>query len=387
MLTSLVAKNRYFLDLNYEPYKATLMAMKVRIISDDFTSATDGLCSFAQLGWHTAVAFHHEQFADTQVVSTDTDSRTMPEASAAARVAAWATAWKHADILVKQFDSTLRGPVAHEVAGAWTASGKPKLLVIPAFPAAGRTTVNAQVLVDGVPVSQTAFARDPLNPVCQSDVIALFAQAGITLVHAKNADQAVCALESCSAVMMDASTEEHMLSIVQMAWARTDILWAGSTGLLRALSQAVPNHQRPATATHLGARQAALVVGSHNPQSRAQLAHAKKELPQLQIFATPEQAGDPHQVTLHLVEQVVRCIKNGQCDSLIVTGGETAKLIAQALQSTGIRVLQEVQPGIPLCLLQTPHGDFPLITKAGGFGNQRVFLHCVAALNNTRAVQ
>lgn len=357
--------------------------MKLRIISDDFTSATDGLSGFAQQGRPTAVAFLADQFQSTSIVSTDTDSRTWPAHAAAQAVATWASAWQSADVLVKQFDSTLRGPVAQEVLAAWAASGKPKLLVAPAFPAAGRITVNADVLVNGIPVAQTAFAQDPLNLVQESNILKLFAQAGIALSHAKNANEAVWALESSQAVAMDASSEEELQSIVQMAWARKDIFWAGSTGLLRAFSQALPNMRKTSgvhAPAYLPAQRPAIVVGSHNPQSREQLERARSSLHSVQIYATPAEKCDPQSATAQLVDQVVQAIQSGECDALIVTGGETAKHIARALQATGIRVVREVQPGIPLCVLQTPFCDFPLITKAGGFGDVNIFVECVSTL-------
>ena len=64
----------------------------------------------------------------------------------------------------------------------------------------------------------------------------------------------------------------------------------------------------------------------------------------------------------------------------MVTGGETAKHIAHRLQAEEIRVLREVEPGIPLCLMHTPRGVIPLVTKAGGFGDDDVFTRCVQAM-------
>ena len=140
--------------------------MQIRVIADDFTSATDALPAFAQRGWATRVALHPTPpavLAASEVWSTDTDSRTLPDAAAAASVSAWARRWRDADLLVKQFDSTLRGPVVAEVLAAWQAGGRAKLVLAPAFPAAGRTTAEGHVLVHGVPVHETAFSRDPLR--------------------------------------------------------------------------------------------------------------------------------------------------------------------------------------------------------------------------------
>jgi uncharacterized protein YgbK (DUF1537 family) len=50
------------------------------------------------------------------------------------------------------------------------------------------------------------------------------------------------------------------------------------------------------------------------------------------------------------------------------------------LQASQIAVLGEVAPGIPLCLMRTPHGQIPLVTKAGGFGDDDVFERCLQSL-------
>jgi uncharacterized protein YgbK (DUF1537 family) len=49
--------------------------MRIRIITDDFTSALDGTACFAELGWDTAVLISPDDAATSDVVSLDTDSR------------------------------------------------------------------------------------------------------------------------------------------------------------------------------------------------------------------------------------------------------------------------------------------------------------------------
>jgi len=352
---------------------------QIRVIADDFTSATDALPAFAQRGWRTRVVLGERLAAPElpEVWSTDTDSRTLDDASAGGRVAAWARQWRDADILVKQFDSTLRGPVACEVLAAWRASGRGKLLVAPAFPAAGRTTVNGEVWVDGVPVAETDFSRDPQLPVRVSSVPGLFAAAGQRLHVARDAAEAISLLDRVDAVVVDASTEADLEKLIVAASQRRDLLWAGSTGLLRALAVALPDRQQVAPAWK-GAQCPGIVVGSFNPRSRAQLRHA--EACGALVWATPDERGASAALTADLVDRVCDAVLAGRCDGLAVTGGETAKHIARRLQAFEIVVLREVQPGIPLCLVRTPEGEFPLVTKAGGFGDDDVFKRCLKSL-------
>lgn len=353
--------------------------MQIRVIADDFTSATDALATFAQRGWPTRVVFDEgvPPPQSDEVWSTDTDSRTLDAAAAAARVALWARHWCDADILVKQFDSTLRGPVAFEVKAAWKASGRRKLLVAPAFPAAGRTTGGGEVRVDGVPVAATAFSRDPLTPVQVSSVPELFAAVGQTLHVARDAAEALRLLDTFDAVVVDASTEADMQALAVAAGPLHDVMWAGSTGLLRALALALPRRHQPARAWE-GAQRPGVVVGSFNPRSRAQLRHVQAS--GALVWATPEEAGSSSALIAELARKVCDAVIAGRSDGLAVTGGETAKHIARRLQASQIAVLGEVAPGIPLCLMRTPHGEIPLVTKAGGFGDDHVFDRCLKAL-------
>ena len=56
-------------------------------------------------------------------------------------------------------------------------------------------------------------------------------------------------------------------------------------------------------------------------------------------------------------------------DAWIVTGGETARRLLQALGASGITLLGEAAPGMPLSRVEggSAAGAF-LVTKAGGFG-------------------
>jgi hypothetical protein len=131
-------------------------------------------------------------------------------------------------------------------------------------------------------------------------------------------------------------------------------------------------------------RRPGVVVGSRNPRSREQHRRAQIVAKGVALWATPEEPGDPDGLTRQLVDEVCEAVLAGRCDGLVVTGGETAKHIARRLQAQEIRVLHEIQPGIPLCLMHTPGGVIPLVTKAGGFGDDDIFMQCVQALTGVQ---
>jgi uncharacterized protein YgbK (DUF1537 family) len=383
-MTGLVAINSPVLDLNWQPNEPDTGAMQIRVIADDFTSATDALPAFAQRGWGTRVVLGSQPATATaaEVWSTDTDSRCLPSPQAAARVAAWAQQWQTADILIKQFDSTLRGPVAAEVLSAWRASGRRKLIVAPAFPAAGRTTEGGVVLVHGIEVAKSEFALDPLNPVVESSVASLFAAAGQSLAVARDASDAIAKLQTCQAIVVDAVSEHDMQQIVRVALQSSDALWAGSNGLLRTLALELPAVIADPLMQFTTCAHPIIVVGSRNPKSRAQRRMA--EAHGAVVLATPETFDDPEHLTAQLVEEVCQKVVSGRYDGLVVTGGETAKQIARRLGAYEITVIREVEPGIPLCVMRTPAGDLPFVTKAGGFGSDNIFIKCLESLRGAK---
>ncbi|HEX2514074.1 MAG TPA: nucleotide-binding domain containing protein, partial [Chloroflexota bacterium] len=65
---------------------------------------------------------------------------------------------------------------------------------------------------------------------------------------------------------------------------------------------------------------------------------------------------------------------------LILTGGETALAVCQAMGGTSIEVLGEALPGAPLGVLRGPGWEVPLATKSGGFGAPDALLRTAEAL-------
>ena len=369
--------------------------MRIRIITDDFTSALDGTACFAERGWETAVLVRPDSAATAAVVSFDTDSREYPPALDHDAVATAARTWRDADVLVLQFDSTLRGRVARDCLTALAASGRRKLLVAPAFPSAGRTVEEGCVRVDGVPVHETAFRHDPVLPVRESSLPALFRAHRIEMKVARDAAHARALLEVNDAVVVDARTEADLDAIVTTFARQPDLLLAGSTGLLRGLARvlsraggAPDGEGRPddAVASALSAARPWLVVGSLNPRSRRQLAVARAQCA-IDVLATEEARSPissvPQAALRDVVTHAVNAIRSGACDGLVVTGGETARRIIDALPMVSLRVCREIMPGVPLAEVRTAKGPFPMITKAGGFGDDDALVTCIHTLTGT----
>src|SRR5690606_28123989 len=74
--------------------------------------------------------------------------------------------------------------------------------------------------------------------------------------------------------------------------------------------------------------------------------------------------------------------------SLVITGGDTALHVLNALNAKGIDLEEEVLPGIPLGrLIGGKANDVPVITKAGGFGTPTALLRAVQHLQTKEITQ
>lgn len=72
------------------------------------------------------------------------------------------------------------------------------------------------------------------------------------------------------------------------------------------------------------------------------------------------------------------CVLRG----VVLTGGDTAKAVCEALGAEAIRMLGAVAPGIPLGLLLGAR-EMLIVTKAGGFGSKNALIASVEKVRNT----
>jgi uncharacterized protein YgbK (DUF1537 family) len=152
--------------------------MRFCILADDLTGANatasllkrEGLPShthlFARLPRGGAPASLREDGAHV----LDLDTRELSGGEAAARLAV-ATGWlgETPDLIGLRIDSTLRGPIPASI-DALLSDKRRFALVVPAFPASGRTTRGGIHHVYGVPLAETQVAHDPHCPVSASHV-------------------------------------------------------------------------------------------------------------------------------------------------------------------------------------------------------------------------
>src|ERR687898_8802 len=391
--------------------------MLIGVIADDLTGAADAGVQLVHAGYRTAVFFREsEVFADDlDAVSFDTDSRNMPAGFAAKRVLEAAHTAREARIVYKKLDSTLRGNVAVELAAALGGARRDRVVVAPAFPAAGRTTVGGIQRVHGVPVDETEMANDPHTPVREAHLPSLlaheFSSVG-TLGVEDLADHEIVrrTLNDCECVVADAERDADLEALVRALPDPARVLWAGSAGLALALGSV---YSGPCAGTagvqRTQVRPVLVVVGSLSGVAREQVrrlveAYGEVDVPvdgkvpdavreaadaarraladgTCAVVHSPEERSASSESVLGSLSEVTALLsEEGLFEGLVLTGGATAVGVAQRLGASGIRLEGEIETGVPTGLLAGPR-PYPVVTKAGGFGGPDTLVGAVEALS------
>lgn len=365
----------------------------VAIVADDLTGAADCGVQFARSGYRTAVLFQDSTtLPEADALALDAGSRELGREGAAGRTTEATGRVRHASILYKKLDSTLRGNVAAELGAALETSGRRACLLAPAFPEMGRTTREGTQVLHGEPLPgghlPTLLERAGLGPV---EVLAARARR----------EDAVRSLARARWIVADAEEQKHLEHLVRCVRDPASVLWAGSAGLARALGSVHPGPRKVPGPPTFSARRVLVVVGSTSATSREQLDVLKQrglEVVPLAEDATdglrrvltagrsaalcsaPQRsAGAEQRISAALARVVVNLAGEDLFDALVLTGGETARRIASALGARGILLRGEVEPGVPAGTLI---GDrpYPVVTKAGGFGGPETLWNALLTL-------
>ena len=70
----------------------------------------------------------------------------------------------------------------------------------------------------------------------------------------------------------------------------------------------------------------------------------------------------------------------GRVGALVVTGGETARAVFEAWGVNRLRLIGEVEAGLPFSITSGWSRELPVLTKAGAFGGPETLLNCLGFL-------
>jgi D-threonate/D-erythronate kinase len=298
------------------------------------------------------------------------------------------SALSNARLLFKTIDSTLRGHIRVEVAAAFRASGRSRLVIAPAFPEAGRLTVGGIQTVNGIPVSQSVYGCDPVHPAGTSHIANLIDPSlGRPIILAP--DSSGDAATNASILILDADSQDVLNRQVASIPDPETVLWVGSPGLAIALASLVPAVPDGRPVTGKAAGRVLIVAGSANPVTRAQcetlraqgvpvvtaVADAPGDARVICLRAPLQRQENASAVMANLAGQAAGAVVRHDYDAVIATGGETMAAILDRLGISRFFLTRELEPGFPVGRAERADGtSLTIAMKAGGFGSPSALL-------------
>ncbi|TKV28565.1 four-carbon acid sugar kinase family protein [Arthrobacter sp. NamB2] len=413
----------------------------VGIAADDVTGATDSVVQFSRTGWSARLLLGEllpDLVEPGSALAVNTDARAMDSATAreatASAIRNLVTAG--ADRLYLKIDSTMRGSVQAQVAGAldaWQEHHPGSFAVVcPAYPAMGRTLEDGLLRVHGGPVEDSPAGRDPVTPVPTSEFSQLLP--GTTTISLSGSpEQDAQALRDAAGdgvVVVNAASDDDLRTLAAaLVVAGPTAIPAGSAGLAAAMAAAwadagaVQASLEPAPARQ--GQRIVVVVSSLHDVARAQTDHLRAQLdpadlrvlqpdeslldqpnrlaqwaagelevpeslPRVVVITTPEAVGGSAltlsgaAIASSLASVVQQTLARASVGALVLVGGDGARAVLDATRAQALRITGAIQEGIPVGIVEggTAAGKI-VVTKAGGFGAVTALLDTVTELTRT----
>ncbi|MEZ5403641.1 MAG: four-carbon acid sugar kinase family protein [Bryobacteraceae bacterium] len=299
------------------------------VIADDLTGACDAGVAFAP---NTAVVLKEPHPATETIVYT-TDSRADSPEAAAGKIAALVRRLPDHTLLFKKVDSVLRGNIRAEL-DALAAAGLRTAIACTAFPDQQRYVRRGVAFPPGRPLA---------------DVVPPWVE------------------------IADAGTDADLDRIATTVLDRSPTPVAiGSAGLARAVARRLGI--APVLPEPPPGGVAVIVIGSTHQATRAQVNHLQVH-PDTRFLLHEIAMPNPSPSQIERIRRDLVAQRNG---GLIVSGGDTARLLLDILDAGCLRLLGEFAPGIPVGRIEGgPAAGLTVITKSGGFGSEDA-LSCAA---------
>src|SRR5665213_1645392 len=404
-------------------------APAILILADDLSGAADCGIACAEAGLETVVALRPGLAGpDAGALAIDGDTRTRTAEAAAEIMERLALIYGQNEncLVFKKIDSTLRGHLGPELGAVLRAvrTGKRDAIMIlaPAFPALGRTTVNGHQRLHGAPLEESEIWRLERRDETASLPAMLRAhglRAGLLPLDrvrgtAGNLSATMQDLaDHADVVVCDAETDSDLAAVARASLRlRSKIVWAGAAGLARQLVEAagLARPQAPFAAPAFDGS-VVFVVGSRSSVSKRQAAALTALDGVVSLESDPTctlqqlyssgiaarlgaalaagkdaiiwQSGKSQEAATvearpYGLAQFLASEKH-RIGALFATGGDTARCLLEALDVEGLEPLRELESGVPLSIAIGPR-RFPVITKAGAFGADATMTRCRSLL-------
>jgi uncharacterized protein YgbK (DUF1537 family) len=423
---------------------------RVGVVADDITGAGDIGGLFALHGLAVRVLGSSVDPDDVarrmagvraDVLVLDTDSRFDPPARAQRKVrrATEALARWGATLFFKKTCSVFRGNVGAEIDAMLDELDEPFTVAVAAFPRNGRTTLAGVHRVHGRPLAESEFARDPVHPRTESNLVTDLGRQTARRVDLVPIDVVrggtlashlfVLRAGGCGVALCDGETQED-LAIIARACADERVL-VGSSALAEELPRSwtpAPPFDAMAGAGVAAAGGVLVIAGSVMPQTAAQVAalaaagvvvhtldsdalladaeavaraaatRAAAELAAgrdavVRADATPDAVaaaralgaarglGDTEVsriVSGTLARVAELTLAASPAAGLVVLGGDTSAAVCARIGLDETVIVEEIEAGLPLSL--APARRLLVVLKSGSFGSPDFVLRAIDRL-------
>ena len=403
--------------------------MKIGAVADDFTGATDLATTLRRRGMSAAVVIEDREVAADRIAGLDAvvvalKSRTATPLTAVTdsldaleRVLGWGAERVYFKYC-STFDSTDRGNIGPVLDAFRDRLGVDRTVVVPAFPANGRTVEHGLLSVNGELLENSSMRHHPLTPMTKSRLSEILAPQTRTRISEIPLDvvragagvlQAAIAAAPAGFLVVDA-TEDDDLRTIATATAGLRLL-SGGAGL--AIGLEGPASSAPDDFPHYSARRL-VVCGSASATTRAQIADAASRQPTRRVDVAAAVAdpaaevaaiahwfrfldagsvpvvysvgelsdvlpGEAGVAAAEAVERVLSAlvaelVGDGTADQVVVAGGETSGAVVKALGIAMLTIGPQLAPGVCWSAAETDGGrEVALVLKSGNFGDVDLF--------------
>jgi uncharacterized protein YgbK (DUF1537 family) len=395
-----------------EPF---LQAGELLVIADDLAGAAESAAALTSLSGSACelqLDARVPSAPQSSVLAIDTDSRYLTPLEARARVREALTTRRDATMVIKKVDSLLRGRIADETVEL-QASGR-QIIASFALPSMRRTVVGGVVRLDRIPLHETnAWSAERSQP--PRDLVELFDGTVVRIVplstvrgtalveHLAAAGDArevlVCDAEDQSDLERVASAAIRLASIRPLALMGTGALARAVGRRLIPSSEGVPpvytardvpvlvvagtlastisDQLGRLVAMGAGSIRVSLADLSSSVARRDLARQMSRALKQgvAAVFVDPTERW--HRDDLAVLAQCITFAVDLPGIDLVLTGGETARRVLEALGVATIYPLRELSEGAVLSV--TPSGSY-VVTRPGSFGSVNNLVEIVAEL-------
>jgi 4-hydroxythreonine-4-phosphate dehydrogenase len=351
--------------------------MQLVAVADDLSGSTETLAALGLWGskvWlnpDNPKALLNEILAGQDLV-IDSNSRPLSQIDAKqkARQIAKVLSNLPADALVfRKIDSLLRGNIATEVEEALNFG---PVIFAPANPKTGRTTVDAVVHVNGCPLHLTdlwnAENSKPWESITQA--LGKIPTAVISLRTIREGREKLAQtlnehVQLRQVIICDAETDSDLNTIAAAALQVEKIQIFGTAGLARAIARIWRPNTPAAMSPTVVAQEVMVVVGSISEASKLQVEELGKK--GIKSFAFRVQDGE-----IPKLEDAIR-------SSLVLTGGETARVFLETLGVAWVKPFEEIENGMIASSTSTSQ---VVVIKPGSYGDDQTLIRAVEYIKN-----